>query len=119
MYNLNHKNMEDQNINQENINKSTEKIQNISEIYESKNNTTESNSVISTKQWLVIILISSIPILGFIFLLIWAFGDESNKTKKSWAKAQLIYWLVWFILTIPFWIFIFFTISSFSPAFYN
>lgn len=119
MYNSNYKNMDNQNINQENIDKSTEKIQNISEIYESKNNTTESNSVISTKQWVVIILISYIPILGFIFLLIWAFGDEYNKTKKNWARAQLIYWLIWILLTIPFFIFMFFTISPFFPAFYN
>ncbi|MEY3471205.1 MAG: hypothetical protein RLZZ223_555, partial [Candidatus Parcubacteria bacterium] len=109
--------MEESNINQENIDQNsdqnTEKIQKISEAYESKNNTTESNSVITTTQWLVLILITTVPVLGIIFLLIWAFGDESNKTKKNWAKAQLIYWFLWILLTIPFFIFMFFSMASF------
>ena len=108
--------MSDENLNP---NQNTEQIQNISEAYQGQSNTNISSSFISTKQWLVIILIASIPVLGFIFLLIWTFGDESNMTKKNWARAQLIYMLIWVVLTIPFWIFMFFTVNSFFPLLYN
>ena len=45
--------------------------------------------------WLLNFFINSIPIIGLVFLVIWA-NDESNKVKKNWAIATLI----WMVITV-------------------
>lgn len=54
--------------------------------------------VISTKDWVLTILITSIPILNIIMLFVWAFGGGTAKTKSNWAKAMLIWMVVGIIL---------------------
>ena len=44
----------------------------------------------SVKDWLITLLIMAIPIVGFVMLFIYAFGNEGNENRKNWAKAQLI-----------------------------
>ena len=44
----------------------------------------------SVKDWLITMLIMAIPIVGFVMLLVYAFGDNGNVNRKNWAKAQLI-----------------------------
>lgn len=39
-------------------------------------------------------LLSFIPIIGFIFLLIWAFSGNTNINRKNYARAALIWILV-------------------------
>lgn len=48
------------------------------------------DEVISVGNWLIYFLISLIPIVGFVFMLIWA-SDENNKHRKNWAIASLIW----------------------------
>lgn len=48
------------------------------------------NSVLTTKDWLVTIFISSIPVVGLIMLFVWAFGGNVNKNKENWAKGMLL-----------------------------
>ena len=43
------------------------------------------------KDWLITFLISSLPIVNLIMLFVWAFGDGGNETRKTWAKAALIW----------------------------
>ena len=39
-------------------------------------------------------LLSFVPIIGFIFLLIWAFSGNANINRKNYARAELIWILV-------------------------
>ncbi len=55
--------------------------------------TVERNDTMSVGQWFVTIFVGNIPIVGWIMLLVWAFGSETNPNKAAWAKALLI-WLV-------------------------
>lgn len=52
--------------------------------------------VMSVKDWMITILISVIPIVGFIMLFVWGFGSDTNANKANWAKATLI-WMAIFI----------------------
>lgn len=44
----------------------------------------------SVKDWLITLLIMAIPLVGFIMLFVYAFGNNENVNKQNWAKAQLI-----------------------------
>lgn len=58
--------------------------------------------VVSTQEWIITILITTIPIINLIMLLIWAFSKEENPNKANWAKANLIWMLVGIILLMLF-----------------
>ena len=49
--------------------------------------------------WLVNFLIRIIPLVGFIFIIIWA-NDDKNKIRKNWAVASLIWTGIIFVLSI-------------------
>jgi hypothetical protein len=46
---------------------------------------------VKTSDWVITFLISSIPLVGFIMLFVWAFGSGTNPSKANWAKAALIW----------------------------
>ncbi|OOR90827.1 hypothetical protein B0181_04305 [Moraxella caviae] len=46
---------------------------------------------ISLGEWLLTLLILSIPVVNIIALLIWAFSRSTNPSKSNFAKAQLIF----------------------------
>lgn len=47
----------------------------------------------SVSDWLIVYLITAIPLVNIVMLFVWAFGDSnSNNTRSNWAKANLI-WL--------------------------
>lgn len=46
--------------------------------------------VISVKEWAVTLLITAIPIVGFVMLFVWAFGSGANPNKMNWAKGALL-----------------------------
>ena len=45
---------------------------------------------ISIGEWLITSIIFSIPIVGFIMLFVWGFGNNTHPSKANWAKASLI-----------------------------
>ena len=47
---------------------------------------------VKTGEWVLTFLITSIPVIGFIMLFVWAFGSSTNESKANWAKAVLL-WL--------------------------
>lgn len=49
---------------------------------------------LSTGGWFVRILISFIPVIGFIALLVWALGSPSCRSLKTWARAQLLFYII-------------------------
>jgi len=62
---------------------------------------------VSVGEWVVTILITAIPLVGFIMLFVWAFGDGAQPSKKNWAIATLIWFAIgvvlFIILIIMFW----------------
>ncbi len=54
--------------------------------------------------WLITFIITSIPLVGFIMLFVWAFGDGTHPSKKTWAQAYLIMMVIVIVLMIIFFI---------------
>lgn len=62
----------------------------------------EDNRTLDIKEWALAIFISSIPIIGFIMLLVWALGAETNIHKKNWAKGNLILMVILYLVVFSF-----------------
>jgi len=62
--------------------------------------------------WLITFIIQAIPLIGLIMLFVWAFGDGTHPSKKTWAQALLIFALIMFVLAIIFFILFFSMIAS-------
>jgi fatty acid desaturase len=56
----------------------------------------------SIGDWVITFIITYIPLVGFIMLFVWAFGDGTHPSKKTWAQATLIMMVVGIILAIIF-----------------
>ncbi len=57
---------------------------------------------ISIGDWVVTLIVTSIPVIGFIMLIVWAVDTNTPKSKANFAKASLIL----YALAIAFFIFI-------------
>ncbi|MGD8306219.1 MAG: hypothetical protein PVF17_06165 [Ignavibacteria bacterium] len=53
-------------------------------------------------EWIITFIITYIPLVGLIMLFVWAFGDGSHPSKKTWAQASLIMMVIGIILMILF-----------------
>lgn len=60
------------------------------------------SEVLSIGNYIVMMLLAGIPIVGFILLLVWSFSASANQNKKNWARATLIMGLVVGVLCILF-----------------
>ncbi len=69
--------------------------------------------------WLITFIIQAIPLVGIIMLFVWAFGDGTHPSKKTWAQASLIFALIMFILVIIFIAALWTMFSSFFSGAYN
>lgn len=69
------------------------------EIVSIKNEAQNENQTISIGDWLVNFLITIIPLVGIIFIIIWA-NDDKNKVRKNWAIASLIWSGIFFVLSL-------------------
>jgi hypothetical protein len=58
------------------------------------------NQTVSVGDWFVTILLSSIPMVGFIMLLVWAFGGGAKESKKNYARAALIFAIIGMVVGI-------------------
>jgi len=56
----------------------------------------------SVTDWLVTLIVTAIPLVGFIMLFVWAFGGNSPAAKTNWAKAALILYAIGVVLAIMF-----------------
>ncbi len=59
-------------------------------------------SVQSTTDWLITLIITAIPLVGFVMLFVWAFGSDTNESKANWAKATLILYAISVVIAILF-----------------
>ena len=52
-------------------------------------------------RWLLTMLIMCIPIVNLIMLIVWAVSSgPDNHARKTWAIAQLIWMVIWFVLGV-------------------
>jgi hypothetical protein len=58
---------------------------------------------LSTGQFIITFIILSIPVIGFIALMVWAFGSNVNRNKKSYARAVLIMMIITSITVFLLW----------------
>lgn len=62
--------------------------------------------VVSTKEWLITMLIMLIPLVNIIMIFVYAFGGGANPSKANYFKAQLIMALIgiglWILLFLVF-----------------
>lgn len=65
-----------------------------------ENPTLQTSEVVSTKDWLITLIIAAIPVVGFIMLFVWAFSSDTNVNKANWAKAALLVIAISFALGI-------------------
>lgn len=63
-------------------------------------------SVMSYKEWALTIFIASLPLIGFIMVLVWAFDGNTNIHKKNWAKGNLLIMLLAMVIAF-FFLFVF------------
>ncbi len=62
----------------------------------------DTRTVMSVTDWLIAMIITIIPIIGFIMLFVWAFGSGTNENKANWAKATLVLYAISIGLSIIF-----------------
>ncbi len=67
---------------------------------------------VKTTDWLITILLVSIPVVNIIMLIIWAFSDSTNPNKSNFSKAALIWIVIWAVLYFLF--FVLFGVAMFS-----
>ncbi|NLZ37423.1 MAG: zinc ribbon domain-containing protein [Clostridiales bacterium] len=60
----------------------------------------ELNAPLTVGQFFLHFLICSIPLVGFIMMLVWAFSSESNINRKNLSRAMLIWTLIAVVLSI-------------------
>lgn len=61
-----------------------------------------SNPADSIGSWIVAIIVASIPVVGFIYLLVVAFGGSASQARRNWARAQFILSLIAIALMVLF-----------------
>lgn len=57
-------------------------------------------SPLSLGQFLIMLVISSIPIVGLVLLFVWGFGSNENVNRQNYSRAMLIMKLIGIVLTI-------------------
>ena len=55
---------------------------------------------VSTGDWMLTMFLTAIPLVGFVLLLVWAFGSTTPLSKKNWARAGLIWCVIAMVLSI-------------------
>jgi len=55
---------------------------------------------LSVKDWLITLVVLSIPLIGLIFLLYWALSNSSNVNRKNYCIAAIIYQIALFVLIL-------------------
>lgn len=78
---------------------------------EENSSSSDATSILSVGDWLVNFLITIIPLVGLIFIIIWA-NDDKNKIRKNWAVASIIWMGIIFVLSIFLYVTIFAALMS-------
>ena len=60
------------------------------------------DTTMSYKDWALTIFLGSLPIIGFILVLIWAFDNNTNIHKQNWAKGTLLLMVIGIVVAMMF-----------------
>jgi amino acid transporter len=70
---------------------------------------TQDTRVMTTKEWLVTLILLAIPFVNIILFFVWAFSASGNLNRRNYCRAGLILlavffviWLISFILVMTF-----------------
>ena len=55
-------------------------------------------SPLSVGEFILMLFLTGIPVVGFILLLVWAFSGGVNQNRKNYARATLILSIIGFVL---------------------
>ena len=55
---------------------------------------------VSTGEYVLSILLTMIPIVGFFLTLVWAFGSSTKVGKRNFARATLIWMVILFAIAV-------------------
>ena len=69
----------------------TEKVQ----VEEAEKVQVEEAEIVTTGEWIWSLLIMALPVIGLIMLFYWGFSAKTKKSKSNWAKASLIFILIY------------------------
>ncbi|MFC3879143.1 hypothetical protein ACFOSV_03095 [Algoriphagus namhaensis] len=50
--------------------------------------------------WIISVLVTKIPLIGFIMLIVWAVDSNTEQSKANWAKSELIVKLIGFAIAV-------------------
>ena len=62
----------------------------------------QNNPADSVGSWVLAIFLTGIPIVGFIYLLVLAFGGGASESRRNWARAQFIWMIIGIIVSVIF-----------------
>ena len=60
------------------------------------------DETISVGEWLLALLIASIPVVNIVMWFVWVFGTNTKPCKANWAKASLL----WLLIVCAFYFFV-------------
>lgn len=60
------------------------------------------SAIVTTKEWMITMLLMIIPIVNIVLLFMWAFGTNAQASKSNWAKATLIWFAIGIVLNFIF-----------------
>lgn len=55
---------------------------------------------VRTGEWMWTLLVAAIPFVGFIVMLVWAFGAGTIRSKQNWARATLLWSIIPIVVVI-------------------
>lgn len=60
----------------------------------------DGGEIMSVKDWIITLIILSIPLVNIVMMFVWAFGSSAPRTKSNFCKAYLILLAIFFVLYI-------------------
>jgi len=58
------------------------------------------DQTVTLGDWIVTMILTSLPIVGFVMILVWAFGDGAKPSKKNYARAVIIMAVIGLVIGI-------------------
>ncbi len=79
---------------------------------------TDLEEPVSFGDWMLSILLMTIPCVNIIMMFVWAFGSGTKKSKSNYFKAVLVWTLIWVVLWFVLMIGLGGMIAAFSNSYY-
>ena len=58
------------------------------------------NPADSVGSWMIAILVTAIPVVGFIYLVVVAFGATSSPSRRNWARATFAWYIIGAVVAV-------------------